>query len=196
MLNGYDYEILNRKYGVRVFLSWNGISKPNIISIVSLHYDRYRIIYIGRDERKGLKDMISIIPFIVGKVPKASFVLIGPNVNLQNTTSYVFVSERKKWSLLCSSGLLVSPTYHEAFSLTIAEALLCGLPVITYDLPELKAIYSDCRSVFFVKKGDLNALRDAIIKLMNIGDEEYKALRTMPLGAVVNLIGSMSLSVS
>ena len=173
-LNRHDYEFLTRKYGVRAFLSWNGIHRPYV---VSHHFDRYRVMYIGRDERKGLRDILSIIPIITDKKPHVNFVLIGTNVNLPNAISYGFVSELMKWSLLCSSGLFVSPTYHDSFSLVIAEALSCGLPVITYDLPELRSIYGDCRSVLFIRKGDINALADAVIKLLEIGDEDYARLR-------------------
>ena len=174
VLNRYDYEVLTRKYGVRAFLSWNGIHRPYV---VSHYFDRYRVMYIGRDERKGLKDILFIIPIIIGKKPNVNFVLIGVNANLPSVVSYRFVSESMKWSLLCSSGLFVLPTYHEAFPLSIAEALSCGLPVITYDLPELKPIYGDCKSVLFVKKGDTHALVNAIIRLLEIGDEDYMRLR-------------------
>ncbi|MGC8543160.1 MAG: glycosyltransferase, partial [Vulcanisaeta sp.] len=174
VLNKHDYDILSKKYGVITFISWNGISKPNVRH---LNYDKYRIVYIGRDERKGLKDIMSVIPLIINEKPKVNFVLIGPELDLPNTISYGFVSERTKWFLLCSSGLFVSPTYHDSFSLVIAEALSCGLPVITYDLPELRAIYGGCKSVFFVKKGDINALKDAIIRLLNVNENEYVKLR-------------------
>lgn len=174
VLNRHDYEVLTRTYGVRAFLSWNGIFKPYVSFP---HYDRYRVMYIGRDERKGLKDVLSIIPMITSERRKASFILIGTKINLPSAISIGFASESTKWSLLCSSGLFVSPTYHDSFSLVIAEALSCGLLVVTYDLPELRSIYGDCKSVFFVKKGDINALANVIIGLLDINDEDYARLR-------------------
>ncbi len=41
------------------------------------------------------------------------------------------VEGNKKWDLYRSSSLFILPTYSENFGLVIAEALGCGIPVIT-----------------------------------------------------------------
>jgi glycosyltransferase involved in cell wall biosynthesis len=53
-------------------------------------------------------------------------------LGMENLIEYVGpVETSKKWDLYRSSSLFILPTYSENFGLVIAEALGCGVPVIT-----------------------------------------------------------------
>ncbi len=180
-LNRYDYDLLREKFNVNAYLSWNGISKPAIME----GFDRKRVIYIGRDERKGLMDILKLIPMVLSERQDVNFVLIGPgNVKFRNTRAFGVVSEFDKWRLMCSSGIFILPSYHDSFSITLAEALSCGLPSIIYDIPELRSIYGNCDAIITTKRGDLQSLKDTLFKLLNLSDEEYSELRRKAVGCV------------
>jgi glycosyltransferase involved in cell wall biosynthesis len=46
------------------------------------------------------------------------------------------VSDEEKWSLLCSSALLVLPSRREGFPRVVAEAACVGTPTLTVDFPD------------------------------------------------------------
>ena len=46
-----------------------------------------------------------------------------------------FVSESQKVETLCSSKVFIYPSKKDIFSISLANALFCGLPAVVYDLP-------------------------------------------------------------
>ena len=66
-------------------------------------------------------------------------------------------------SIMSDIDILVVPSlWHETYSIIITEALLCGIPVITTDLPSQKNRITDYKSGFLVKPGDPHDLAEKI----------------------------------
>jgi glycosyltransferase involved in cell wall biosynthesis len=53
-------------------------------------------------------------------------------------------SAEQKLKILQSAFACVHPTIHEAFGVTIAEAMSCGLPVVTSPVAAVPEVVSDC----------------------------------------------------
>jgi glycosyltransferase involved in cell wall biosynthesis len=76
----------------------------------------------------------------------------------------------EKIRLLLQSKLFLLPTYEENWAIVIGEALECGLPVICYDLPEIKPIWE--KRVVWIRKGDVAAFAASVEKLLQKQDLE------------------------
>lgn len=125
-------------------------------------------------ERKGLNDFIEI-----SKDPSIKVVLVGVTEKLksqlpENIIGITRTNNQQELAELYSiADVFVNPTYDDNFPTTNIEALSCGTPVITYKTggsPE--AI--DNQTGIVVNKGDINALKTAILSVTARGKEHYK----------------------
>ncbi len=137
---------------------------------------------------KGVFDLIDIWDKVVKTKSDAKLILLGGGSEdivtemedlikakgLSNNIKFVGLvyDFEEKIKIMLQSKLFILPTYEENWAIVIGEALTCGLPVICYELPEIKPIWND--TVYWIKKGDLEAFADKIIHLLN-SPEERKA---------------------
>lgn len=125
--------------------------------------NRTVILFIGRfDLWKGILNLVPIIrPFT--KQLDCTFIIracsFGQN-NVSTRLHEVFrrISKRNKhvilmdqWlpyefmeELMASGDILISPSGHEGFNVPLIEAMACGIPPMTTDLPNHKEIVKDC----------------------------------------------------
>lgn len=68
------------------------------------------------------------------------------------------VSERDKWNILHESDVLLYPTTKEAFGIVFVEAMLSGLPIITYDDSANREIIGDDFG-YYCHVNDISLLR-------------------------------------
>jgi glycosyltransferase involved in cell wall biosynthesis len=81
-----------------------------------------------------------------------------------------FVTESQKVITLCSSKVFVYPSRKDVFSISLANALYCGIPSVTYDLPfvqQFKAV-----PLFKIKYKDLKGMSKSIASLINMSELE------------------------
>ncbi len=65
--------------------------------------------------------------------------------------------------LLSAMDVMVLPSYQEGQSRTLAEALLCGVPIVAYEVGGIGSICIDGETGRLVPVGDTAALADAIV---------------------------------
>lgn len=73
-------------------------------------------------------------------------------------------------SLVRAMDILVHPSYREGLPRTVPQALLCGVPVIAYDVDGTKEACIDDVTGLLVPTGDLPALRAAVSRLASHPD--------------------------
>ena len=95
--------------------------------------------------RKRIKEVIETIPYVVKKFPWVKFVIAGRKLDgfgelkskverLSVSRNVEFpgkISNEKKLYYFRRSLLYLQPTLHEGFGLAMAEAMSCGVPVVT-----------------------------------------------------------------
>ena len=96
-------------------------------------------------QRKRLFEIVKAAKIVIAKFPKQKFVIAGAMTSAINTlkefikdagveNNFILlqgVSEREKLDYLRRSIIYLQPTLHEAFGVAIAEAMSCGVPVIS-----------------------------------------------------------------
>lgn len=87
-----------------------------------------------------------------------------------------YVNNEAKFTLYAESRVFVHPTIFDNNGMVAAEALCSGLPVVMYDLPALRDVYSiGCIKVPF---GDKRAFADAVIALLTNNDRYHEVAPT------------------
>ena len=119
------------------------------------------ILYVGHIRHtKGIKEILDVSK----EYKDINFLLCGPIVdkdlviNLDNVKFLGSKSHEEVKELMLSSDIFLFPSYTEGFSLSILEAMSCGLPIITTDVGANK----DC-----IREGGI------IINIKNSNDIEY-----------------------
>lgn len=73
---------------------------------------------------------------------------------------------------LSLSDIFVLPTMHEGSSNAIVEAMSCGLPIISSDIPEVRVQCKDGKNSILVDPNNVSELEDAIRRL--VSDKELR----------------------
>lgn len=141
----------------------------------------YEACYFGRlAPTKGITDIIDIWDDIRESYPGAKAAIIGGNgkgyvsqlrqkiteKKLENNISLLgVVPETKKYALIKSCQISISPSYEEGWGIALCETMACGLPVVAYDLP-VYHIFGD-EALIKVPVGDKKAFAKAILRLLS-----------------------------
>lgn len=152
--------------------------------------DRTVVLFLSRlSKQKGLDMLISGWDNIMKKHPEAFLVIAGPDYmkygnvvrNLAKKSSFsdsiLFVGNvvgSKKLALYSRANLFVLPSYSENFGNVIAEALACGVPVVTTQATPWSELekYNCGRWV----PVDENAIAEALDALLNMPGKELKEM--------------------
>ncbi len=120
--------------------------------------------------RKGLEDFIRLREVISEN--KADIVLIGLSeqqiknlpIGIKGLSKTQSLDELVR--LYNQASVLVNPTYADNFPTVNLEALACGTPVVTYRTGGSPEAVDD-KTGIVVAKGDINALADSIMQVLN-----------------------------
>jgi glycosyltransferase involved in cell wall biosynthesis len=142
------------------------------ISILGGSFDRFPInknikrdfdyLFIGH--LKKAEDLIRIWPELLFLKSSARLLIAGPYkgaenifkklISLPNVEYYGFVKPMERSRIYSRAKVLLFPTKHEGWCMTIAEALWAGLCVVTWDIPTLREVYSTCEAVYLIPMGN------------------------------------------
>lgn len=142
---------------------------------------RNQIVYVGRmNITKGVFDLIEIFSLVHQYNNKLNLVLAGGTsesdlnrlnglinqFDLQGNIKYLgFVSDEEKYRILSESKVTVLPSKEEGFGIVIMESIAVGTPVVCYDIPALRVVFSKYKSVSLVKSFDKSSFADTILRI-------------------------------
>jgi glycosyltransferase involved in cell wall biosynthesis len=139
--------------------------------------DNFRILYLGWIvEEKGVYDIVDIVPDVLKLYPKSLFLFAGSKETLalqkiienRGLTEHArvlgWVDGIDKQELLCTSRLLVLPSYTEGIPNVILEAMASGLPVITTPVGGIPSIFQNERNGSYITPGNKKELKNAIFQ--------------------------------
>ncbi|MGN0314231.1 MAG: glycosyltransferase [Fusicatenibacter sp.] len=157
---------------------------PNAVSFEipeSSCLDKKRIVAIGRMEYvKGYDMLLEAFSQIAGTHPDWRLRLIGDGVtreslekqarelNISDVTEFAGYQKNVKEQLLEASFLVMpSRNGYEGFPMTALEALECGVPIVAYEMFQLREMAGDSDSMKFVEYCNVTELARAMEDLMD-----------------------------
>jgi glycosyltransferase involved in cell wall biosynthesis len=168
----------------KIIISQNGLFMEKINYVKEIKNKKYDAVYMGRiSVNKGILDLIKIWGGIVKKMPKAKLAIMGMGLDnvvekfksnikengLEKNIDYLgFVPRPKKYEFLKNSKVfLYLPKINsdESWGISLMEALACGLPAISYNLPIYENIYKT-KSLIRVKLNDIDSVTEKLFYLL------------------------------
>jgi len=143
---------------------------------------RFDAVYLGRfHPQKNILELITIWKAVVVKFPQATLAIAGAGFlkedmeqsikNLLLTRSITLlppVDGKEKFDLFAASKLFISASHYDTGNLAMDEALACGTPGVTYNLPKL--IYPT--GVALIPQFDTRHFANTIVALLS--DEQKR----------------------
>ena len=136
------------------------------------YFQKYKIILAAAsvfDDRKGIKDILSLSKLLPGNTFKIYLAGSVSNIDLSSYSNIEYlgpVNNNKLLSLMELADVFICPTYQDTFPTVIIESLSQGTPVVSYDTGGCKELINhDVGKI--VDKGDVSAMLQSIIEIVN-----------------------------
>jgi glycosyltransferase involved in cell wall biosynthesis len=144
--------------------------------------------FVGRiEERKGPLDLCRAAPLIHARRPDARIVVIGDDLHAVDPGYAARVRatpdvEHVPWvhdaaGLMGHLDVLVLPSRQEPFGTVLGEAMAAGTPVVATNVDSLPEVVEDGVTGVLVAPGDLQALADAVLNVLDRQAEMGAAAR-------------------
>lgn len=151
-------------------------------TVTKLECTEYDAVFMKRlDGTKGVFDIVDIWKDVVKTKNDARLGIIGLGtksvmVKLDRMITDYGLSDNvdvlgpiydfeKKISVLGSSKLFVLPSYEENWAIVIGEAIAAGVPVLCYDIKEIRPIWKE--NIVWIPQGDKKMFADKILKILD-----------------------------
>lgn len=140
---------------------------------------KYQAVFIGRlHPQKGVLELVDIWRMVVNKIPRARLAVIGDGPEKKNLESRIknldlsknincfgFLDGKEKTKIIKQAKIVVHPAIYDSGGMAAMEAMACGLPGVSFDLPALKSYYP--QGMIKVKCFDKKLFAGAVMKLLN-----------------------------
>lgn len=147
----------------------------------------YDALFVGRiNETKGIYDMLEVLSIIKKRIPDFRLAIMGQalgktkdqfcqaidKMGLEKNVYFLgFKSGLEKFTIFKNSRCFwfLSKSESESFGIALMEAVCCGLPAFTYDLPTYNRLYQN-GEIITSPKGDYRSVAKKVLALFEKGD--------------------------
>jgi glycosyltransferase involved in cell wall biosynthesis len=176
----------------RIFTIWGGVDNK----LTKLAPDKtervYDAVFIGRlHPQKGILQLVDIWKRVCLQKKDAKLAVIGDGELeeelrkkittyglSQNITLFGFRDGREKIAIFKDSSIVVHPATYDSGGMAACEAMACGLPGVSFDLPSLRVYYP--KGMLKAPCFDLDAFASDILNLVDDKDL-YRRLQSEAL---------------
>jgi glycosyltransferase involved in cell wall biosynthesis len=163
----------------KVFVNYNGVDveKARSFQPSTKQYDG---VFLGRlSVSKGIFDLVKIWRDVTAKKPNATLAIIGGSNNQleqklkneiiknkleKNVEVFGYLGDVEAFAILRSSQIFVFPSHEEGFGIAVLEAMACGLPVVAWNLPVYKKVFTG--GMITVSIGNFKEIAENILDLL------------------------------
>jgi glycosyltransferase involved in cell wall biosynthesis len=147
--------------------------------------DRYFLIGANnlKEQRKGIPLLLKALKNIEMDILEANIVILiaGTAENIVREQNYKFpckffglVNFKNLAQLYQASDLFICPTLADSGPTMINQSILCGTPVVSFDIGVANDLVKDFKSGFIAKSKDSEALASAILCFINLTSSQIK----------------------
>lgn len=170
--NDTDRKFFPKAFQKNVFAFYGGV---NVEQIPEGYVPKVRdVVFCSRlHPQKGIDGFLDAWKMVIGDCPRARLTVIGngtpeyevylkdkaTRLGIAETIEWLgYVNNEAKFKIYSEAKVFVHPTVYDNNGMVAAEALCSGLPVVMYDLPALRDVYTTgCVKVPFGDKAQFAA---------------------------------------
>lgn len=177
----------------RIEVVYCGVDYDRIVGVTekwkSEKGENYDAVYMKRlSYGKGVLDLLEVWKKVCGVNPKARLVVMGGGTpdtmakikeyidgnGLQNNIELLGPVHdfEKKFRIINSAKLFLLPSHEENWAIVIGEAMAAGVPVLCYDLKEIRPIWQEY--VQWIPLADTATFADKVMELLGKADTRAK----------------------
>ena len=176
----------------KIQVIYNSVTVPP--KELSKNYQKNIILFLGRlGKRKGIYDLIDIIPDLIKEDKKIIFNILGDGEiddvrNLcikrglsNNVKVFGWLIGEEKEKLMRESTIFTLPSYNEGMPMSILEGMSYGLPIVSTNVGGISKQVINYENGFLISAGDKQMLKDSLIKLIKseslkkrMGDKSFE----------------------
>lgn len=143
---------------------------------------KQHILFVGDHSKaaryKGLDYLLDAVAILKKKVPEVTLTVVGPSDDLdfyrakcdqlEITASVKFLGRmgEERVKEFQKARVFALPTSNDNFPMVIAEALSCGVPVVSTPIGNIPLMVEDSKTGFLVPTKNSEALADALLKIL------------------------------
>jgi glycosyltransferase involved in cell wall biosynthesis len=156
-----------------------GVDTKTPASMPEPEEKKFDAVFIGRlHPQKGVLELIDIWKYVIQEKEEAKLAIIGvgnleaelkqkiKKCGLEDEISlFGFKDGIDKLRIFKDSKIVVHPAIYDSGGMAACEAMACGLPGVSFDLPALKSYYP--KGMLKTPCFDLKAFAENILKLLN-----------------------------
>ena len=154
--NEMDKRQFSRRFEGRLFAYYGGVNVEQI-PLTPIPKTRDVVFCSRLHPQKGISTFLDIWRLVLKTCPKARFTVIGngdpayeaelkakaARLGIADSIDWLgYVNNEEKYMVYASARVHVHPTVFDNNGMVAAEALCSGLPVVMYDLPALRHVYT------------------------------------------------------
>jgi glycosyltransferase involved in cell wall biosynthesis len=137
------------------------LDKVKTRTALGIPQNNFIVIFVGRStEDKGFSTLLNAVK----DLSEVKLILLGDDFNGVNDNNILIkgrVSRDDMPKYMSAADVFILPTKHEGSSNAIIEAMACGLPIISSNIPEVKLQCEESFSLLF-EPNDVNGFTQAI----------------------------------
>lgn len=180
-----EHKLLGRRVPTHVLRPANAFDKK-LLDLRSKEKEDYLVFYARLVFEKGLLHVPKVLRLVSKERPGAKLVFFGPpgkgyqkcalslfwkkinEYGLKNNVQYLGVLPREElYRVVSRAKALIYPTFSDAFSLVLLEALALGTPAVSYALPGVRSVFGGLPAVKMVEPGNYEGMARGALDLLN-----------------------------
>lgn len=157
---------------------YGGVDTKTPLSIPESREKKFDAIFIGRlVPEKGVLELIDIWKYVCEKKKDAKLAILGSgplSIQVQNkikqyglagnVKTFGFIDGVEKFRIIKDSKVVVHPSIMDSGGMAACEAMVCGLPGVSFDLESLKVYYP--KGMLKIPCYDLKFFANQLLKLL------------------------------